>query len=314
MCAASQLNSYPAHFVINILGQTFYAGFYSTTASQAAIQRHVTSHSIDVSMDNATPTTPKESVQSYKFPRKMDPDKFGFFDFPAEIRNIIYEHCAHQVVDIATSKSHPLLETHRATNIECIDWFYSENVFFLDACPDFTRWGASHLTSFQNWSSQIGPRHASMIRHLRIATPAFEAQIHIPRGNCTEPVTVTFEQQKIECLSELTVQIVHFLSHLKAFNSTHVGKTLNASDLNDLVEKVLFVVPFCCLEAAEEECFYARCWDKVERDRDICRKYLSWNLIPEEIRVPDVACAPGKKSSRVEKWWRRMRRNYRTSM
>lgn len=221
-------------------------------------------------MGYETSASRKKAVEDYAFPLKEDPGRHGLFDFSGEIRNIIYEHCAGHIVDIVKTKRRPLLDVHKATRIECIDWFYSENVFLLDARSDFFRWGADHLSNFQNWSSQQDPRHVSMIQHLRIATPAFEAHIHIPQDNKTKPTTVTFEHQVLDCYGQLSIQIIQFYTQLKEFNSTMAGKSLAASDLDRLVAGVLWVAPVCCLCAGDDRYLLGRCWHQVEEKGDLC--------------------------------------------
>lgn len=233
-------------------------------------------------MGDEIPTSPEKAVEDYKFPIKRDSGRHGFSDLPVEIRNRIYEHCAGHIVDIVKTKCHPLLEVHKAISNECVNWLYSENVFLLDARATWTRWGADHLSSYQNWSSQQDPQCANMIQHLRIATPAFEANIHIPRDDNTQPVTVTFEHEKPECLTQLTVQIIIFYTRLMNFNHTRAGQHLTIRDLDLLVAGMLWVVPFCCLRAADEGRFLGRCRIQVEKEGDLCLKFRTLDCRPKE--------------------------------
>lgn len=240
--------------------------------------------------ENADTSSPPTS-RSMPIPKKIHMDKLSFFDLPGEIRNKIYALCKRLIVDIVKplelqipgtiidTKNYgfdSLFDIHPTLTHEFSDVYYTENVFFVDARKDeFICHGLQGVRYFKHWSSQLSERHAGMIQHLQIATPAFVAEIRIPQIR-DKSIDVQFHRNVSQHVGggrairrafhavqrymarydpqgeTMKKAKLIFWQKLEKFNAEMSGRRLGVDDLNRLVVDVIGVVPFCCFLALSQ--------------------------------------------------------------
>jgi hypothetical protein len=256
-------------------------GLDESTSSSGAFAQNQGSNSATPAMSNTLDPQPSEpNASSEAFAR--DPASNStttatskqvlrrnlLLDLPAEIVNQIYANCKILQVDIAY-KIQPrgfeglLTDFHPKITEEFPDIYYTENMFLLGVRREFKFHGRNRLDGiWKPWISRLNERHAGVIQHFRILTPAFSAVTHIPI-NRNEDVTVRFQghNRKSEAGVQVDKLIVEFNKKLQCFNARLEGQRLGKDDLDLLIKAIISTVPYCCRDAGESDNF---CFSRPE--------------------------------------------------
>lgn len=138
-----------------------------------------------------------------------------------------------------------------------LDIYYTENMFALDVRHYFRFHGRKRLDDIWTpWLSKLDDRHAGMIQHFRILTPAFSAVVHIPMDR-DKDVAVVFRGYVRDSRTGIQVDklVVDFKMKLGRFNVRVVGRRLTKADLDLLIKAVISTVPYCCRTAEQFKLF-----------------------------------------------------------